>query len=333
MDKIILVYIQMTEGRPEPVSLELLGKARQLAGESGYRICGAAAAPDAEGVVKEISGYPLERLFLCPGKRCHDVNRMSDFLVQVCQKLEPEIVLIGATREGRSLAPCAAAHLGTGLTADCTELTMDENGLLIQIRPAFEERVLAHIKTRTKPQMATVRPGVMELPVRDLHLYPRPYVEEMKPKQSTSAYQVLSEEADSQKSGIHISKEKLLVVLGAGVKCREDIPYLKEWAESLGGTIACSRKLVERGWFTVERQIGLSGNASEAELMITVGLSGSVQFQAGIRKVKHIIAVNHDAEAPIMNIADEGILLDLNLMIRELKGRKGQEHEENDRVI
>ncbi len=323
MDKNILVYIQGREENVEPVSLELLGKAERLSKETGFRVYAVCFGETAEKTAGLISGYPIEKLFVYEGKEaCLDVNLAADVTADLCRRIKPDIVLIGATRHGRNLAPCIAARLRTGLTADCTELHIDKEGALVQVRPAFEEKKLAYIKTRTRPQMATVRPGVMELPKRNGDGTSQLVVEKIKEeegRQAPDCYEILSQEPVRRLDAVNITEEKLLVVAGAGITEREDIEVLERFADSLGGTIACSRKLVERGWFTVERQVGLSGNASNAELMITVGVSGSVQFQAGIHKVKHLIAINTDPDAPVMALADEAILLDLHLFIQKLR--------------
>lgn len=323
MDKNILVYIQKKGERLEPVSLELLGKAEKLSKETGFRVYAVCFGERAEKTAGLLSGYPVEKLFVYEGKEaCLDVNMAADVAADLCRRIKPEIVLIGATRHGRNLAPCIAARLRTGLSADCTELHIDKEGALVQVRPAFEEKKHAYIQTCTRPQMATVRPGGMELPKKNRDSTPRPVVENIKAeevRQAPGSYVILGQEPARRWNAVNITEEKLLVVAGAGITEREDIEVLERFADSLGGTIACSRKLVERGWFTVERQVGLSGNASNAELMITVGVSGSVQFQAGIHKVKHLIAINTDPDAPVMALADEAILLDLHLFIQKLR--------------
>lgn len=324
MDKNILVYIQENEEGIEPVSYELLEKAKELLKEMFQRVYAVYFGMDVKRIAGLLSGYPLEKLFYYEmQKPCIDVNIMAVVIADLCRSIKPDLFLIGATRHGRSLAPCIAARLGTGLTADCTELYLDDEGELLQIRPAFEEKMLACIRTRTRPQMATVRPGIIKLPEKDWVGKTEPDIEPIETvgKEVLEAYEILSQKPVKESEAVNITDEKLLIVVGAGVTDREEVEVLKQWSESLGGTLACSRKLVERGWFTSERQVGLSGNASKAEVMITVGVSGSVQFQAGIHNVKHLIAVNIDQDAPIMALADEGIRLDIYLFVQMLKAR------------
>lgn len=325
MDDNILIYIQEMGEEIEPVSLELLGKGEELSRESGLSLYGVCIGVNAKKMHRLLRGYPLEKLYYYETlSACMNTNYAAEVTANLCRMISPRIFLIGATRYGRSLAPCIAARLKTGLTADCTELHIDKAGELLQIRPAFEEQMLAHIKTRTRPQMATVRPGVMDLPLRNMKKAVGPELiieraEQEKNIKTQGSYEILDRKPVQKTDEINISEEKLLVVAGAGVTNRDDIEMLEQWAKSMGGTIACSRKLVERGWFTVERQVGLSGNASRAEVMITVGVSGSVQFQAGIHKVKHLIAVNTDPDAPIMDLADRAVLSDLHILIQSLK--------------
>ncbi|ONI47671.1 hypothetical protein AN644_04305 [Candidatus Epulonipiscium fishelsonii] len=315
MDKIILIYLQSHGNCLEEVSLELLGKAKELAELDNFKVYGVYIGSDKKEIIKMLKGYPLDYLVCCDTDKIYDVNYKSNILSEMCKEFNPEIFLIGATKEGRSLAPCIAAQIGCGLTADCTEIGLMTNGKLLQIRPALEEKVLAYICTSTKLQMATVRPNIIE----------KPSIQE------NTTFEVILYKIDEFKSNfniikvvpikkeINISEEKFLIVIGAGVTNKDDLIVLEKWANYLGVKLACTRKIVERGWFNIERQIGLSGNSSKADYMLTIGVSGSIQFQAGIHKVKHIIAINNDKDTNIMSIAREAILLDIDLFIEELK--------------
>ncbi len=313
MDKIILVYVQMEQTGVFDISLELLVKSQTFSSKYGYQIYTIAVGNCIQKYDSTMKAYWLDKAYYYHTEEDYDSNIVAECVVNLCNEIQPDIVLFGATKQGRSVAPCVAALLQTGLTADCTELEIGEQGELIQIRPAFQETMLASIITSTRPQMATVRPGVFSLPEKNAtkpcELIART-VQSDKKQQIT----ILSETLLQQQKSIDITKEKVLVVIGAGVKNKEDADIFCKWAKTLGGTFACSRKLVERGWFSTERQVGLSGNCVEAELMITVGVSGSVQFQAGIKKVKHIIAINVDAQAPIMHIAQTAIALDMECL-------------------
>ena len=332
MDRVILVYIQCFNGLIERGSLELLGKAEELAKKAGYTICAAAAGEEPEKMQNGLAGYPAEYLYYRQTKVRFDWEEISGWLADICRNLSAEVLLISATREGRSLAPCVSARLRTGLTADCTELTIDEKGMLLQVRPAFEEKVLACIQTSTRPQIATVRKNVMTLPTQKGRTLPILHVTAADDKDIRGG-SVLSVSTTCREKMTDVSKAKVLVVLGAGIKDRNSIKLYEEWARDMGGLLACSRKLAERGWLSPNCQIGLSGNTSEAEFMVTIGVSGSIQFQAGIRRVKHLIAVNTDPEAMIMSIADEAVLLDADQLTSELEERRRRKNEQNNRTI
>ncbi|MDD3404255.1 MAG: electron transfer flavoprotein subunit alpha/FixB family protein [Hespellia sp.] len=319
MNKVILVYLQLNDGIINPVGFELIGKAYELSRVKGHRICAVLIGNKNDTVKDQLKGQPVHQLFYIETKLLYNVKEYAGYLGEVCRELEPDIFLLGATKEGRSLAPYVAAQLSTGLTADCTELKLDEDGKLRQIRPAFGESVLADIKTRTLPQMATVRPGMMERfaegPAIPTEIC---YIDKTGSEKETMV-KVVSVSRIEKVKDVDITKQDVLVILGAGISSREDASVLERWAQSLSGTFACSRKLVERGWYGISRQVGLSGNAVNAKLIITIGVSGSVQFQAGIKKVKNIIAINHDEAAPIMQIAKIPIVQDLNTVIEKIK--------------
>lgn len=319
MSKKILVYIQHDDEKINPVSIELIGEAKRISAEQDYEIYGVSVGNDEAEFLEQLNGYPLEKVIHISVENCYtNIESIVNGIVHVIKKMQPDIVLIGATKEGRAIAPCVAVQMRTGLTADCIELQLNGEGELLQIRPAFDDKVLAHIMTHTRPQMATVRPGVMNPPTKDEFV-----VEIMKEKipdqfvnRRCKVCKIIPEQHNSN---VDIRKEKKLVVMGAGVKNLEDVGVIQNWAQSIGAEFGCSRKLVERGWFTVERQVGLSGNSVHAECMITIGVSGSIQFQAGIKNVKKIISVNYDAEAPIMKIADFPIQMGIEEFLEKIR--------------
>lgn len=229
---------------------------------------------------------------------------------------QPEVVLIGATHFGRSLAPRLAASLNTGLTADCIELKLDENGRLIQIRPAFSDHILAHIKTVTNPQMATIRyqefPEAVPIPgkaaaVTELPLYERRddscFITELPPKEV-----------------FDITDATVVVAGGRGIRRKEDLALLEELAKVLGGVVGASRGLVDTGLISSAHQVGYSGNRVKPDLYIACGISGAPQHLAGMKEAKTIIAVNSDPSAPIFQVADLGYVGDLYQIIPRLTG-------------
>ncbi|HDI78272.1 MAG TPA: electron transfer flavoprotein subunit alpha/FixB family protein, partial [Desulfobacteraceae bacterium] len=239
---------------------------------------------------------------------------------------KPNIFLLGATHIGRDLAPRISRRIGAGLTADCTELSIDpEERLLLQTRPAFGGNVMATIVSRySRPQMATVRPGVMELK------------KERSSKGEVIRYEVSLNEQDmgckilervkEEKKGVDLTEAKCIVSGGRGVGDREGFKKLEELARFLGAEVAGTRVAVEEGWIGADRQVGQTGQSVRPELYIACGLSGAIQHRAGIMNARYIVAINTDPRAPIFQVADWGIVADLHEvipeMIQQLKERK-----------
>jgi electron transfer flavoprotein alpha subunit len=225
-------------------------------------------------------------------------------------KCLPTAVLIGATPLGRSLAPRVSTRFRTGLTADCTELQMRENTDLVQIRPAFGGNVMAQIITPdSRPQFATVRYKVMDR-AEIIKGYKGEIVKcTVTPEMLQSRIEVVNSLLTEKKSGIE--EAEIIVVAGRGFKSPSDLAMLKELADLLGAEMASSRPLVENGWVDKKQQIGLSGKTVKPKLIITFGVSGSIQFRAGMQSAECIIAVNNDKNAPIFDIAHYCVVGDL----------------------
>ena len=241
-------------------------------------------------------------------------------------KIKPSSILVGATTVGRQLAPRVAARMKTGLTADCTILEMNEDTDLSQIRPAFGGNIMAHIKTPNhRPQMATVRYKIMNAPKR----------------QEEAEGEIISCAIAKEKLGSHVEvldivqKEKeqfienadVLVVAGRGVKKPEDLANLQKLADLLGGQLACTRPVAEAGWLPAKCQIGLSGRTVRPKLIITCGVSGAVQFTAGMNHAENIFAINSDPKAPIFKTAHYCLVGDLYeilpQLIQKIEAKKG----------
>ena len=276
-----------------------------------------------ERIQKELTGYPIECAYLYETEDEYTPLWYEEIAAECIRRLKPAIVLIGGTLEGRSLAPRLAVAFQTGLTADCTALSIAEDGGLIQTRPAFGGNVMASIVTpERRPQFATVRPGVVGA-IEKNNLKDTAYIRKTVQNKNIDIIRVLkSIPVEAQED---ITKQKVLVVAGRGVKKKEDLAMLRELAGLLGGKMASSRALVEKGWTKAAEQIGLSGNTVGPEYMITCGVSGTVQFMAGMRNTKNIIAINTDANARIFDIAHYPVCADLYDIVPELIQRlKGE---------
>lgn len=322
----ILVYIECCRGKIHPVSLELIGEAYRLSQERNDHIYIVAIGEQMERVQEQLLGYPVAKAFLYETEDDYDPEFYERLLTQCIEEVMPSIVLIGGTLEGRALAPRTATAFQTGLTADCTSLSIDGEGNLVQTRPAFGGNLMASIVTEScRPQFATVRPGVMKPAVAK-------GVDEIdcviqKIENNESAVHILEIEQSEEKDSI--TDQSVLVVAGRGIRKKEDLDMLRELAEVLGGKLASSRALVEKGWMKPSKQIGLSGHTVSPEYMITCGVSGTVQFMAGMKYTKNIIAINTDPCARIFEIAHYPICGDLYEIIPELiKRRKGDESSE-----
>lgn len=316
----ILVYLECQNGTLLTVGLELLGEAERLAKQKKMDIYAVAIGQNLDGIEQSLIGFPIAKLYLYETVDTFHIEIYQKTLIRCIQRCMPEIVLIGGTREGRALAPGVAVAFGSGLTADCTAFEMNEKGNLVQIRPAFGGNIMARILTEhTRPQFATVRPGMMQVSSQRYDKMPSVFRESV----LTIGNRIQIQNVYTKPKADTITEQKVLVAVGRGIRHKEDLAMFHELAESLGGKLACSRALVEKGWMPAERQIGLSGNSVAPEYLLTFGISGTVQFMAGMRNAKNIIAVNRDANAPIFRIAHYPICSDLydvaNHMLAQLK--------------
>ncbi len=226
-------------------------------------------------------------------------------------------MLVGATTVGRSLAPRVAARFRTGLTADCTILDMKENSDLVQIRPAFGGNIMAQIvNPNHRPQLATVRYKVMDAPCRSDEISGKINVEYMDKNKFKSGIDVLK--VTKKEVEVGISDADVIVAVGRGVKSEKDMDMIKELADLLGAQVAVTRPLVEAGWADAKLQIGLSGRTVKPKLIITCGISGAVQFAAGMNNSDVIVSINNDPKASIFNVAHYGIIGDLYEVIPKL---------------
>lgn len=315
----IAVFTEHNKGDIHNVTLELIGKARELALVTGHPVYALMIGSDIKEAASKLIHYGVDKVFVYDYPELADfkidiyTNAFSDFI----NKIKPSSIMVGATNLGRTLAPRVAARQRTGLTADCTRLEMKENSDLVQIRPAFGGNIMAQIVTpKHRPQFCTVRYKVFSTPAPMQHFNGEIVLLELLPEQLQSVYDILSIEEKPRE--VDISEAEIIVAAGRGLKSKDDVALIEELAKLLGGVSACTRPLVENGWFDTKRQIGLSGRTVKAKLIITVGISGSVQFVAGMRNSDCIIAINEDENASIFDVAHFGICGDLNEIIPRL---------------
>lgn len=240
-------------------------------------------------------------------------NVFSDFI----KKEKPSSVLAGATSKGRSLAPRVAARFRTGLTADCTVLQMKENTDLVQIRPAFGGNIMAQIVTPNhRPQFCTVRYKIFDMAREVKNPSGSIKLMEMPPAFVDSRIQVQG--IIEKEKQADISEAEVIVAVGRGIKKQSDLDMIRALAQHLGAQLACTRPLAEKGWFDARQQIGLSGRTVKPKLIITAGVSGSVQFSAGMKGSDCIIAIDRDRRASIFDVANYGYVGDLYEVVPKL---------------
>ena len=315
----VMVFVEQEESGIHPVAFELIGKARELAAKINHPVYAVLiGGGQAKEQAQTLLEYCVDKVYVYAHEAlAHFRGDVYTNIMEDCIKtVKPTVVLVGATSLGRSLAPACATRFRTGLTADCTVLDMKENTDLVQIRPAFGGNIMAQIiTTNTRPQFATVRYKVMNVAEKT-----EPNGEvvtcEVTDEMLESGMEVISTEIVEKIKGIE--EEDVLVVAGRGVKKQEDLGLLQELADALGGQLATTRPLVEKGWNDVTKQIGLSGRTVKPKLIITCGVSGAVQFAAGMDGAECIVAINTDTEAPIFKIANYCITEDLYRVVPAL---------------
>jgi len=310
----VWVFIEHTEGKPAEVSWELLGVGSELAQKRGVELCSVCIGDKVEHLCQEAFAYGASKVYLVDDPVFH-YYRTESYYKAFCHlvaKYKPEICLIGATGLGRDLAGAIATSLQTGLTADCTGLSVDDAGFLLQTRPAFGGNIMATILTEfTRPQMSTVRPHVMPLPHRDTKRKGEIIRETVPIKEDDIAAKVLEIIEDTRLDAVDVAAADIIVSGGRGMCNTENYGILQALADELGGVVACSRAAVEAGWMPLERQVGQTGKTVRPKIYIACGISGAIQHLVGMQDSDIIIAINRDKQAPIFEVATFGIVGDL----------------------
>jgi len=312
----IMVFAEQHNGKIHPVTFELLSKGRELADRKGVELSSVVLGHQIREEAKELIYYGADKVFIFdhPILKEFDSILYKQNIVNLIREEKPEIVLIGATHLGRSLAPRIAAALNTGLTADCIDLQLDEDGELIQVRPAFTGNILAYIKTKTKPVMTTVRYKVFKARERNPMRKGEIIEKEVKVVEDTGT-KILEK---IPRETVNISDAGVIVAGGRGLRRPDDLKMLEELASLLGGVVGVSRPLVDEGWASKDRQVGFSGNIVKPKLYVAVGISGSPQHLAGMKDSEIVVAINVDPSAPIFNVADYGVVGDLYEVVPKL---------------
>lgn len=320
-NKGILVYVETTrEGELPQVVLELANAAHELSQKLGNCEVNAIVLTDELKIKEELKCF--DKVFVVTDERLktYTTELYTKASVDLINKIKPEIFLIGATTQGRDLAPRISSSLNTGLTADCTKLDINEKGMLAATRPTFGGNLMATILCKNFPQMASVRPKVLKLPetpiVKDTQFI------EIKPKLDNldKKVELIEFIKNIQKTGKRIDEAEIIVAGGKGLKSPEGFKLLEELANVLGGAVGASRPAVDAGWADHSIQVGQTGKTVMPKLYVACAISGAIQHIVGMSGSEKIIAINKDPKAPIFGVADVGIVGDVYEVVPELIG-------------
>lgn len=320
----VWVFVEHRNNKIANVTLELLGEGRKLADELGQEVAGVLIGDDVEDLAKTCFAYGADKVYHVDGGvyKNYSTGPYTTAFAQLIKEYKPNIVLFGATHDGRDFAARIAVRVYTGLTADCTELTIDpETKLLNQTRPAFGGNVMATILTPDhRPQMATVRPNVMKKLEPDFGKIGEIIKFDAVITDADILYQV-KEIVEHTTKTINLEEADIIVSGGRGIGGPENYHLIEELAQVLGGAAGASRAVVDAGWVPHYRQVGQTGKTVAPKLYIACGISGAIQHLAGMQTSDFIVAINKDPEAPIFKVANIGICADIHKALPYLKER------------
>lgn len=315
--KNVYVFVEQREGVIQNVGLELLGKARELADALNEKVYAMLLGHDLTTQAQECIAYGADTVLRvdAPELATYVTEPYAQAIYQIIRDNKPSIVLIGATTIGRDLGPRLSARVETGLTADCTGLEISEERDLLMTRPAFGGNLMATIICKEhRPQMSTVRPGVMRMGQRDENR--KGTIEDVKINFDKSKFRVrVLEMVKQTKNLVDITEAHVLISGGRGVGNAEGFDMLRTMANTIGAEVSASRAMVDAGVLGHERQVGQTGKTVRPDLYFAMGISGAIQHLAGMEESEYIIAINKDKFAPIFNVADLGIVGDVRKIV------------------
>ena len=330
----VFIYAQQVDNEISSIAYELLGKGKELAADLGTDVTAVLLGSNVKGLCDKLAEYGADKVIVVddPELETYRTEPYAHALASVINEYKPEIMLVGATAIGRDLGPTVSARVATGLTADCTVLEIGDFPLvatpgkedeqkhnqLLMTRPAFGGNTIATIACPdNRPQMATVRPGVMQK-IDKIEGAKAEIIEYNPGFTPNDRYVEIQEIVKAVGQVQNIMDAKILVSGGRGVGSAENFKMLDDLAEALGGMVSCSRAVVENGWKAQDYQVGQTGKTVRPNVYFAIGISGAIQHVAGMEESDLIIAINKDADAPIFDVADYGIVGDLNKILPAL---------------
>ena len=325
----VFVFAQQVDNELSGIALELVGKGKELAKDLGTEVAAVLVGYEVKGLADRLARYGADKVILVddPELKEYRTEPYTHAVASVIEKYKPEIFLVGATAIGRDLGPRISARIHTGLTADCTQLDIGDFPLvavegkeqlhnqLLMTRPAFGGNTIATIACPNfRPQMATVRPGVMQKAPKIEGA--KAVIEEFNPGFTpNNKYVEIMEVVKAVTNTVDIMDAKILVSGGRGVGNAENFKLLDDLAAAIGGTVSCSRAVVDAGWKPKDLQVGQTGKTVRPNVYFAIGISGAIQHLAGMEEADIIVAINKDESAPIFDVADYGVVGDLNKIV------------------
>ena len=325
----VFVFAQQVDNVISNIAYELIGKGKELAKDLGVEVTAVLVGSDVKGLADQLAEYGADKVIVVddPELKEYRSEPYTHAIASVIKEFKPEIFLIGATAIGRDLGPRVCARIHTGLTADCTKLDIGDfpmnpvpgretkHNQLLMTRPAFGGNTIATIACPDfRPQMATVRPGVMQKAPKEAGK--KAVVTEFNPGfTKNNKYVDILEVVKAVSNTVDIMDAKILVSGGRGVGSPENFKILDDLAEAIGGTVSCSRAVVDAGWKPKDLQVGQTGKTVRPNVYFAIGISGAIQHLAGMEESDIIVAINKDESAPIFDVADYGVVGDLNKIV------------------
>ena len=325
----VFVFAQQVDNVISNIAYELIGKGKELAKDLGVEVTAVLVGSDVKGLADQLAEYGADKVIVVddPELKEYRTEPYTHAIASVIKEFKPEIFLIGATAIGRDLGPRVCARIHTGLTADCTKLDIGDfpmnpvpgretkHNQLLMTRPAFGGNTIATIACPDfRPQMATVRPGVMQKAPKEAGK--KAVVTEFNPGFTpNNRYVEILNIVKAVKNTANIMDAKILVSGGRGVGSPENFKILDDLAEAIGGTVSCSRAVVDAGWKPKDLQVGQTGKTVRPQIYFAIGISGAIQHVAGMEESDIIVAINKDESAPIFDVADYGVVGDLNKIV------------------